>query len=151
MLNLFNYVLEISIISSLIAQILKFFIDFFLQKKANYSILISTGGMPSSHTAFVVTLVYSIALLYSVHSIEFAISATFAAIVIHDAMGVRYQVGKQAEVLNEVKKNLETLLKTKNKLKEVKELLGHKPIEVLGGIIIGVLTAIIGYNYFYII
>ncbi|HRV24728.1 MAG TPA: divergent PAP2 family protein, partial [Sphaerochaeta sp.] len=80
---------------------MKPFVNVLFERRFVWHLLFSTGGMPSSHTAGVIALVTSIGLSYGVGTVYFAISATFASITIHDAMGIRRAAGKQAEVINE--------------------------------------------------
>ena len=100
-----------------------------------------SGGMPSSHSTLVVSLVTLIGLNYGTKSTYFAISLILSLVVLYDAMGIRYETGKQAEVINKITKKI--------KIKDytsLKEKIGHKPIEVFGGIITGIVMATILNN-----
>ena len=138
-----NRILWTSILSWFIAQVIKIFIDLWRYKYFNKSLLISSGGMPSSHTSFVTAMTTSIGVGYGFDSPLFAISAIVSMVVMYDAAGVRRAAGKQAEVLNLLMIKLEDGgLKVDKKLKE---LLGHSPIEVACGALLGILVGLVFY------
>src|SRR5690554_3610149 len=145
-------VLIISISAMLIAQVSKFFIDGLIHKKLNESILISTGGMPSSHSALVTALFVSIGMFDYYHlgtlSIGFSISFVIALVVIHDSMGIRLEASKHATELNIIKYRLNMIENIDIEEKKLKEKLGHKPREVLAGILLGAFIGIIGFFIF---
>lgn len=126
--------------SWLIAQIIKVIIHAIANKKFDIQRLFGDGGMPSGHSATVSSLIYGTG------SFQFAISAILAIVVCHDAMGVRRETGKQAVVINELVKAFSVL--TSEELPEVKlkEFVGHTPVQVLAGIIVGVTNAFTMYN-----
>lgn len=134
----YKYII-IPLISVIIAQIIKTIIETIQYKRFDIRRLFNgSGGMPSSHSTLVISLVTTIAINYGIKSIYFAISLILSLVVLYDAMGIRYETGKQAEVLNKITKQI--------KFKEfisLKEKIGHKPIEVLGGIITGIIMAIV--------
>ncbi|ADQ14544.1 divergent PAP2 family protein [Halanaerobium hydrogeniformans] len=139
--------LAISILSLFIAQFLKIFFI----KPFNFYVFFTSGGMPSSHSSFVSTLAFSVGLKYGFNSDLFAIVAVFAMIVTYDASGVRRAVGQQANVLNNLIRHLEAKAFSDDKeiIKEdLKELIGHTPFEVLAGILLGALIAIINWYIF---
>lgn len=138
-----NQVLVSSILSWTAAQILKTIIDFKLNKNFSAERLVGSGGMPSSHSATVCALATSTALCYGFGSFEFAISFVFASIVMYDAIGVRQETGKQAKLLNLLLE--EDLFKFSNlQFQETfKELVGHTPIQVLAGAILGALVSLV--------
>ncbi|CDR30105.1 Divergent PAP2 family [Acholeplasma oculi] len=152
MLGIPEAVIVISIASMMIAQVSKFFIDALINKRVDESILISTGGMPSSHSALVTSLFVSIGLFdYETTgslSIGFAISLVVALVVIHDSMGIRYEASKHARELNQIKLRLNLIENIDIEEKKLKEALGHKPREVLVGIILGAILGIIGFYLF---
>ena len=121
----------IVIISFSITGILKIIIRHFQGEKVRISNAFSTGGMPSSHTTIVSSLTTSI-FLYEGFSNLFVALIFISLIIMSDAMGVRMETGLQAKALNK-------LLKTK----EFNEKSGHKPTEVLGGLFVGILTALL--------
>lgn len=128
-----------------VAQFLKIPIHLIMEKEFRPGLFFSTGGMPSSHTSTVVSLATAVGLLEGFLSTLFAISFVLAIVVMHDATGVRRQAGTHAAVLNELVKDFNLLKETINpnlkkveKQQKLKELLGHKPIEVFFGAILGV-------------
>ena len=127
-----------AMLAFLIAQILKPFVNALFERRFVWHLLFTPGGMPSSHTAGVVALVTSIGLTYGVGTVYFAISFTFASIVIHDAMGIRRAAGKQAEVINEWSRILSDIHNEGQFTPEnLKTMLGHSFSQILGGMILG--------------
>ncbi|MEH7382807.1 divergent PAP2 family protein [Bacillus sp. JJ1533] len=134
------------------AQFVKVPLHFILTKKIDWSLITSTGGMPSSHSAAVTALTTGIALEQGVGSPFFAISTVFAVIVMFDASGVRRHAGEQATVLNQLVADFQKFaedaklwprLDEAGKRRELKELLGHKPIEVFFGGLTGILLTLV--------
>ncbi|MFT4412967.1 divergent PAP2 family protein [Fredinandcohnia humi] len=134
------------------AQFIKVPLQFFVTKKIDWSLLTSTGGMPSSHSAAVTALTTGIALEQGMGSPFFAISTVFAVIVMFDASGVRRHAGEQATVLNKLVADFQKFaeeamlwpkLDEKQKRADLKELLGHKPIEVFFGGLSGILLTLL--------
>ena len=126
------------------AQILKTIIHAVIHKKIVWERLVGDGGMPSGHSATVTSMALFAGIRCGFGSYEFAIAGILAVIVCHDAMGVRLETGKQAMVLNEMIKAFEKLTDAGNLPEEkLKEFVGHTPIQVLAGILIGVINAII--------
>ena len=118
-----------------IAQMFKFLFDYWQNGSWQRALLFSTGGMPSSHSSLAVALMVSIGLHEGFETPIFAVSAVLAIVVMHDAAGIRRAAGKQAEAINFLFSKLENQgIKLDNKLKE---LLGHHPIEVLIGGLLG--------------
>ncbi len=116
----------------ILSQTLKFIIYFIRSGKIDIiRFLDGMGGMPSSHSSFVASITTLIYLNYGLFSPLFAICLVFSLVTIYDAMGIRYESGKQAQVLNKITKG------------NLKESLGHKPIEVLVGVIFGIVMAVI--------
>lgn len=130
-----------AVVSWTVAQVLKVFIHAFITKTWDFSRLFGDGGMPSGHSATVSSLATISALTYGFGSFEFAISGILAIIVCHDAMGVRLEAGKHAKLLNILVDSFEKF--SKNELPEVvlKEFVGHTPLQVITGIILGILCA----------
>lgn len=134
------------------AQGMKLIIYLVTEGRINVAKLIDTGGMPSSHTAFVVSLCTSVGMVEGFASTEFAMSAVLAAVVIYDATGIRRSAGQQAAALNEIIPQLlagKFVKHSKEFAKEFKELLGHNPFEVFVGAVVGFVVTIAylyGYN-----
>ena len=127
-------------------QIIKFFVEAIITKKFNlYRLLNGAGGMPSSHSSFVTSLTTIIGLTKGFDSVYFAICLIFSLVVMYDAMGVRYETGKQAEILNILVKGNKKSFKEKTIL--LKEKVGHMPIEVFCGCILGILVASVFYYF----
>ena len=135
-----NSALWSSIYSWAIAQFIKILIELKRTKKINTALIVSSGGMPSSHSSFVTAMTTSIGLKEGFNSSIFAFSAVFSLVVMYDAAGVRRAAGNQAAAINMLFERLEDQgIKLDKKLKE---LLGHSPIEVAAGAILGILVAI---------
>lgn len=148
-------VILFSLLSMLFCQFLKVIIFSIKEKKLMIKALFTTGGMPSSHTATVITLVVLMGFFQMSDSgkleYSFAVALIFACIVIHDAMGVRLEASKHAQILNNLVKNEDEQTRIElgfGKKGKLKELLGHKAFEVVGGIIVGLIFAIVGYFCF---
>lgn len=125
-----------------LAQVLKTIIDVALNRSFNAERLVGSGGMPSSHSATVCALATSSGMKYGVGSFEFAVCFVLAMVVMYDAIGVRQETGKQAKVLNSLL--FENLLKLDSVVlqEKLKEYVGHTPIQVVAGAILGVLLAL---------
>lgn len=143
---LLSFAITSALLGVIIAQVIKVPIYFIVYRKWNIGLLFSTGGMPSSHTAMVTALATSVGLTEGFQSTLFAIAAVFAMIVIHDSTGVRRHAGYHAEVLNQLVNDFNILIEgIKNpkiqrweSRQKLKELLGHKPIEVFFGGLLGI-------------
>lgn len=136
-----NRVLIVSLISWLVAQVLKVVFIFVTKKKLDFRMLVGSGGMPSSHSAFVTSLSVSVGKLIGFNSPEFAMCTVFAFIVMYDAAGVRRAAGKQARILNIMMKEMQDTGKLKEK--RLKELIGHTPVEVLAGAAVGIIVSLL--------
>lgn len=137
-----NQILMSSVVAWMVAQTLKTIIDVALNHSFNAERLFGSGGMPSSHSATVCALVTASGMKYGVGSFEFAVSFILALIVMYDAIGVRQETGKQAKVLNSLL--FENLLKLDSVVlqEKLKEYVGHTPIQVAAGAILGVLLTL---------
>jgi uncharacterized protein len=123
------------------AQTLKTIRAIFLTRKVNLSYLVSSGGMPSSHSALVTALATSVAKVEGVDSTEFAIAAILAGIVMYDATGVRLAVSKQARILNMM---LDDFFHERGiNEQRLHELIGHTPIQVVAGAALGIFAGLI--------
>lgn len=148
-----SYPILAALLGMLVAQFVKIPIHFLASRELKWSLFLSTGGMPSSHTATVISLTTAIGLTSGFYSNEFAICIVVSAIVIHDAIGVRREAGFHAEVLNKLLEDFNQLIEiikdhnfTMNQYqKKFKELLGHKPVEVFFGIITGIIVGVLTY------
>jgi uncharacterized protein len=130
-----NRILLVAIAACLIAQVLKLIIDLIQNGKVSVKVL--TGGMPSAHSALVTALAAGVGENLGWKSAEFAIATIFAIVVMYDAAGVRQAAGKQARILNQM---IDELFSDDHKFNEekLKELLGHTPVQVIAGSILGI-------------
>jgi len=141
-----NHHLITALVAMIIAQVLKLFFDYWRTKSWKRALLFSTGGMPSSHSALAVSVMMSIGFHEGFGTPIFAISAVLAMVVMHDAAGIRRAAGKQAEAINFLSSKLEDQgIKLD---KQLKELLGHHPIEVMAGALLGLCVAIVTFVIF---
>lgn len=138
-----NKILLISIFSCFLAQFIKIFTG--TENKIDLKRIVSSGGMPSSHSSFVTALAVMVGYDKGFSSTEFAMVAVFAVIVMYDASGVRRAVGKQAELLNQI---VDDFFHGKfDQHEKLKELVGHTPKEVLFGALLGILIGIVASRY----
>ena len=122
-------------------QLFKVICDLITTKKFNFKRILGAGGMPSSHSAVVMCLSMMIGREYGFSSSIFALSLIFAAVVMYDAAGVRRAAGKQAALLNKI---IDTPgLSVPQVQERLVEVLGHTPVQVLVGAIIGVVVGLI--------
>ena len=171
-----NYFINVGVVSWILAQVIKTILTLISLNKFVPERLVGSGGMPSSHSAFTVSIAVAMAKKMGFASPEFALAMAFALVVMYDAMGVRRAAGEQAKVLNRMmfefsdfpwffninkdnkkapKKEInqddsERLEKqeveseeNKERPKELKEFLGHTPLEVVGGCILGIIVALL--------
>lgn len=134
------------VIAAIVAQILKLIGYLITHRKLNFKILTTTGGMPSSHSAGVIGLATTVAIIDGYTSVTFAIALGYALVVMYDAAGVRRSAGKIAAVLNRIK---EDIYAHKPELigDKLKELLGHTPFEVFVGAILGFVLAYVNHYF----
>lgn len=140
-----NYCLMSAVFGWLIAQILKIFTGIFRIREFSFrAMMFGTGGMPSSHSASVAGLCTSIGIRYGLASPLFAIAGLLCIIVMNDAVGVRRETGKQSKALNLILKNLFKDSHDHDKLDEnFRELIGHTPLQVVCGVITGIVVAVL--------
>ncbi len=136
-----NDIFWITLFTAFFVQILKFLIYWVKNRKPNLEWLFTTGGMPSSHSASVMCLSTMVGMRKGFDSLIFGVTFYFSLIIMYDAAGLRRAAGEQAKIIN-------TLIKEFGKgkgigNKNLKELLGHTPIEVLTGAILGIIIGVI--------
>lgn len=137
-----NHALICALISWFVAQSLKIPLYRIVEKKWDFRRFFGSGGMPSSHTALVVSLMIMVGVLEGFDKPIFAVSVGLAAIVMVDAAGVRRETGQQAMAINQILRDV--LVEGKPISDEqFKELVGHTPFEVFCGAILGVITSLI--------
>lgn len=127
----------------MVAQVLKTIIHMILTKQFVAERMVGSGGMPSSHSATVCALATATGMECGAGSQEFAITIMLAIIVMYDAMGVRRETGKQGRVLNEMLEIFTNMGKEISPEKRLKEFVGHTPLQVLMGAILGIAIAVI--------
>ncbi len=136
-----NHILLTSGVAWLVAQSVKVLIGIIEERRFNFKWFVGSGGMPSSHTAFVMAAAVAVGIRYGYQSDLFAIIAVFAFITMFDAQGVRRHSGKQAAALNRI---LDDIYEHRGfEWEPMKELFGHTPLEVIAGALIGIFVALI--------
>ena len=140
-----NQVLVVALLACLTAQGLKVVIELIRDREVNFRYLVTTGGMPSAHSALVGALATAIGQSMGWSSPDFAIACLFAVIVMYDAAGVRQAAGKQAKLLNQITEELFQEGHNFNEEK-LKELLGHTPFQVLVGLMLGIVISMFSYK-----
>lgn len=135
-------ILVCSLISWFAAQFLKIIITLVKEHKFNFVQLWSSGGMPSSHTSTVCAMAASAGYMEGTGSPLFAIATIMAVIVMYDAAGVRRAVGEQAKILNQVSENIMEG-EEDDVPKKLKELIGHTPLQVFFGALLGIAIGIL--------
>ncbi|MBR4404392.1 MAG: divergent PAP2 family protein [Clostridiales bacterium] len=144
-----NRILIVGVVSWFLAQVFKCISNLILTKKFSIERLFGDGGMPSGHSATVVSVAVATGLYEGFDSPIFAVAMIVAIVVMHDAMNVRYQAGKQAELLNVMADMFEKVTGTDLPNEEkLKELLGHTPLQVAAGCLLGIITALVMYLVF---
>ncbi len=141
-----NEALWLPISAAIVVQLYKFLYEWVLRGDFDLRVLARAGGMPSSHSAMVATLVSAVGHRSGTNSDAFALSVIFAMIVMYDATGVRQAAGKQAKVLNQIIRELFTGQPVSEG--ELKELIGHTSVEVIVGALIGVAYAFSWFAFF---
>ena len=143
-----NKIIQTGAIAWVSSQVIKTILHLIVNKKIVWERLIGDGGMPSSHSATVCSLATATAFAYGFGSFEFAIAAILAIIVMYDARGVRRETGKQAVVIKQITEYLEAIqqgtLTPEFEEEKLKELVGHTPLQVGMGAILGTLIGILG-------
>jgi acid phosphatase family membrane protein YuiD len=136
-----NKILIVAVIADLVAQGIKPLIHYGEYHEWKWQLLFSSGGFPSSHGAAVTALTAMVAFTQGFASPLFAICMIFSAVVVFDASGVRQEVGKHARTLNAIFEEFK--LGERFDYKQFTELVGHTVFEVLGGIALGLLIALL--------
>lgn len=135
---MWNHAIASAFLAWLIAQFFKFGTEWVQTRKFDFTYFVSTGGMPSAHSASVCALATSVARTSGIHSPVFAVALLFAMIVMFDAQSVRRAAGQQAKLLNQI---LDELLRNHHlSQQKLAELLGHTRMEVFAGMAVGILV-----------
>ena len=138
-----NLILNLAILAWALAQVIKFVITLITKHKLDFRNILSSGGMPSSHSATVCALATAAGMQYGGSSFEFAIAAIVAIIVMYDARGVRRETGLQAQVINEMMEFWEKMGQPISYEEKLKEFVGHTPLQVFVGALLGILIAVL--------
>jgi acid phosphatase family membrane protein YuiD len=133
--------IAIPALSWALAQLIKIVVDSIQHRRLDIRRFASAGGMPSSHTALVLSLTTVVGARRGLDSAEFAICAVFSSVVMYDATGVRRAAGRQARVINRI---IDDLVHQEGiKEERLRELIGHTPVEVIAGGLLGILVALV--------
>ena len=132
-----NLVFDLGALAWCIAQGFKVLLEFIIKGKSSWDTVFGTGGMPSSHSAFVMAITVSIGVLYGGRSPLFALAAAFALVVMYDAFNVRHAAGEHAKHINQMWEELREELQSVPAMEILKESLGHTPLQVLIGALLG--------------
>lgn len=152
-----NFPLWAALIAIVFAQFIKIPIKLIIARELSFRIAFSTGGMPSSHSAAVTALTTAVGIVEGVTSTFFAMSCIFSVITMYDASGIRRHAGRHAAILNKLMKDLQKGFEDvidrnnkdeKEKREDLKELLGHEPIEVFFGAVTGIIVAFVIHPLF---
>lgn len=135
-----NHLLMNALLAWAVAQIVKFILYLAVNRRLDWHRLLGDGGMPSGHSATVTALAVTAGLEYGLDSAVFAVCVVLAVIVMHDAMGVRREAGRHAQAINEL---LEMLSSEQAPEIKLKEFLGHSPMQVCCGALLGLVMALI--------
>ena len=139
-----NYIFGTTVAAWLIAQSIKVVLGVIRERRFNFRWFVGTGGMPSSHAAGVSALSTSIGVAYGFDSALFAVTLVFTLIVLFDSQGVRFSTGKMAGVSNRMLDDI--YWKKRLDDKQLKEFLGHTPVEVFAGIALGIIVSLLLYR-----
>jgi hypothetical protein len=136
-----NKIFMTTISAWIVAQTIKVTVGVVREHRIDFRWFVGTGGMPSSHAAGASCLAAAVGFAYRFDSVFFALAAAFALVVMFDAQGVRRATGKQARILNKIMEDIYW----QGKIDEVRlrELVGHTPLEVIAGCLLGVLIAVL--------
>jgi uncharacterized protein len=138
-----NRILWTAVLADLLAQLWKVTSASVQERRFAAERFVETGGMPSSHAATVTALAAAIAMRYGMGSVEFAMAAIFAAIVLHDAAGIRQAAGKQADLINDLVLELQHILTEGFRGRTLRTLLGHTIPQVMVGALLGLIIGVV--------
>ena len=138
-----NRPLIAAILGWFVAQVLKAVIYAIANRKFEVERLFGDGGFPSCHSSTVTALATSCCITYGIASPYFTISAVLALIVMHDAMGVRLETSKQAKIINDIIEFFDKAGSDLTDEEKLKELVGHTPLQVIAGSLLGLIVAIL--------
>lgn len=135
-----NQVLWTGMVAWILAQAFKIPIDYFQSRSWNWALFFAAGGMPSSHSALVTSATMAVGLYHGFDNPLFGLAVAVTMIIVYDAAGIRRQAGMQAQKINIL---VEELLKGHPiSQQQLREVLGHTPLEALGGVLLGLVVAV---------
>lgn len=137
-----NPVIDCALLAWFLAQFIKVVLDLILLRKFDLKRFVSSGGMPSSHSSMVVACTTAIGKLYGVGDSVFALSVVFSAVVMYDACNVRRSAGDTAKLVNQLLAHIEKLT-AEDFAEDLKEVMGHTPLQVLAGAVLGLLVGLL--------
>lgn len=137
-----NPVIDCALLAWFLAQLLKVLLDIILLRTFDLKRFVSSGGMPSSHSAFVIACTTAIGKLYGIDSAHFALSVVLSAVVMYDACNVRRSAGDTARLVNQILAHVERLT-AEDFADDLKEVMGHTPLQVLMGALLGFAVGLI--------
>ena len=139
-----NKIFMTTISSWIIAQTIKVSAGVIREKRFDFRWLVGTGGMPSAHVSGASCLATAVGLAYGFNSALFALAGSFAIVVMFDAQGVRRATGRQARILNKITEDI--YWQGKINESRLRELIGHTPIEVIAGFLLGIVIAFVAHR-----
>jgi len=142
-----NDVIIASVCAWALAQFIKVLIGLIRKRQIDLRDFVSSGGMPSSHSATVSALTTSVAIIEGIGSVAFGISAMFAVIVMYDAAGVRQSVGRQSVVLNRIIAELRDRRPIAELEHDLRVYIGHTPFQVIVGSAMGIIVAWLWFTF----
>ena len=143
-----NQVLVSAVAGWIVAQVVKTMLDFALNRTINWERMVGYGSKPSPNSATVCGLTTAAALRYGVSSFEFAVCFVLSMVVMYDATGVRRETGKQAKLLNSILSENPLKLNAEVLQEKLKEYVGHTPLQVVAGAILGICLALVINGYY---
>lgn len=131
-----NPVIDCALLAWFLAQLIKVILDAVLLRKLDMGRFVSSGGMPSSHSALAVAATTAIGKLYGIQSPDFALAVIVSAVVMYDACNVRRSAGDTARLVNQILAHVEKLT-AEDFADDLREVMGHTPLQVLMGALLG--------------
>lgn len=137
-----NPIIDCALLAWFLAQLIKVLLDVVLLRRFNASRFVSSGGMPSSHSALVVACTTAIGKLHGVEGPLFALAVILSAVVMYDACNVRRSAGDTARLVNQLLQHVEKLT-AEDLADDLKEVMGHTPLQVAAGAVLGLLVGLL--------
>jgi len=137
-----NPIIDCALLAWFLAQLIKVLLDAIVLRQFNVGRFVSSGGMPSSHSALVVACTTAIGRLYGVAGPVFALSVVSSAVVKYDACNVRRSAGDTAKLVNQILRHVEKLA-AEDFAEDLKEVMGHTPLQVAAGAVLGLCVGLL--------